>query len=146
LSILEVLVAGVILTIAGLGTALMYSKGYGLVTSEGDARVALSLAQQRIEQIRAGGFNSVPANPTDSSATPVEILEQPVCNGANPCEHPGYQRSTSVVCVSPTNFMQRVDCASLAAANAKLISVRVEPFPTESMATPVTLQAVLVSR
>ena len=53
---LEVLVTGVILTIATIGLALLFSFGASSVAAEGGERIALYLAQQRMEELRAIGL------------------------------------------------------------------------------------------
>ena len=58
ISIIEVLIGAVLVLIAAIGTALMFSTGQAYVQSEGDNRVAVLLAQQRLEQIRSAGFGS----------------------------------------------------------------------------------------
>lgn len=55
-ALLEVMVAGVILSIAMMGLALMFSLGSSFVTAEGGERVALYLAQQHLEELRAIGL------------------------------------------------------------------------------------------
>lgn len=56
-ALLEVLAAGVILSISVLGLALMFSLGAAFVAAEGGERVALFLAQQRLEELRAMGLS-----------------------------------------------------------------------------------------
>src|SRR2546426_3889776 len=56
IALLEVLTAGVVLSIAMIGLALMFSLGASFVTAEGGERIALYLAQQRMEELRAIGL------------------------------------------------------------------------------------------
>ena len=56
IALLEVLVSSVILTIAILGLALMFSFGASYVAAEGGERIAVFLAQQRMEELRAIGL------------------------------------------------------------------------------------------
>jgi hypothetical protein len=58
--LLEVLITGVVLGIAAIGVAMMFSLGATWVTAKGDDRVGLWLAQQKIEQLRALTFKCVP--------------------------------------------------------------------------------------
>ena len=51
-ALLEVLIAGVILGIAVIGLASMFSVGQTFIVSEGDERAAIFLAQQKIETLR----------------------------------------------------------------------------------------------
>ena len=57
--ILEVLIVGTILSIAVVGLALMFSQGQTFVFAEGDERVGLYLAQQKMEELRTLGYESV---------------------------------------------------------------------------------------
>lgn len=72
--------AGVILSIAMIGLALMFSFGASHVTGEGGERIALFLAQQRIEELRAIGL---------ASATAESERDVP--------GFPGFRRSTTIV-------------------------------------------------
>ena len=60
LAILEVMIAGVILVIAIVGLALMFGEGQSYVVAEGDDRVAIALAQEKLEAVRALGFGCIP--------------------------------------------------------------------------------------
>jgi len=60
-ALLEVLMAGVILAIAIIGLAAMFSWGQSFVVAQGDDRVALYLAQQKIESLRASGYSAAEA-------------------------------------------------------------------------------------
>jgi hypothetical protein len=68
LGIVEVLAVTVIIGIAVIGVALMFGKGSAFVSATGADRVAAGLAQQRIEQIRACGWNVATADPLDPTA------------------------------------------------------------------------------
>jgi len=78
-ALLEVLTASVIVLIAMIGLALMFSMGSSYVAAEGGERVALFLAQQRLEELRAVGF-----------ARAVAEAERPVPG------FPGFLRSTTI--------------------------------------------------
>ena len=56
IALLEVLTASVVVLIAMIGLALMFSMGSSYVRAEGGERVALFLAQQRLEELRAIGL------------------------------------------------------------------------------------------
>jgi len=79
LGIIEVLAVTVIVGIAVIGVALMFGKGSAWVAATGADRVAAGLAQQRIEQIRACGWNVATADPNDPDALscPGEIPNAP---------------------------------------------------------------------
>ena len=79
IALLEVLTAGVVLSIAILGLALLFSMGSSYVAAEGGERVALFLAQQRLEELRAVGL-----------ARAVAEAERPVPGV------PGFLRSTTI--------------------------------------------------
>ena len=68
LGLVEVLAVTVIVGIAVIGVALMFGKGSAWVSATGADRVAAGLAQQRIEQIRACGWNVATADPLDPTA------------------------------------------------------------------------------
>jgi hypothetical protein len=68
LGLVEVLAVTVIVGIAVIGVALMFGKGSAWVAATGADRVAAGLAQQRIEQIRACGWNVATADPLDPTA------------------------------------------------------------------------------
>jgi hypothetical protein len=78
-ALLEVLTASVIVMIAMIGLALMFSMGSSYVAAEGGERVALFLAQQRLEELRAIGL-----------ARAVTEAEGPIPG------FPGFLRSTTI--------------------------------------------------
>ncbi len=63
IAFLEVLAAGVTLSIALIGLALMFSLGMSWVSAEGGERIALFLAQQRVEELRTMGLAGAIAEP-----------------------------------------------------------------------------------
>ena len=67
-ALLEVLMAGGILSIAFVGLALLFSLGQSSVRVEGDERVALYLVQQRMEQLRTLGYDNIPEGSTSEPA------------------------------------------------------------------------------
>jgi len=58
LSLLEILFGIGIVAVASVGMAMMFGMGQGMVQGGGDNRAALSVAQQRLEQVRAAGFGA----------------------------------------------------------------------------------------
>jgi type II secretory pathway pseudopilin PulG len=68
IAILEVLVAGVLLSIALVGIALMFSLGRTFVLGQGDQRVALYLAEQQLETLRTRGHDNIQAGSTTEAA------------------------------------------------------------------------------
>ncbi|MCI0547804.1 MAG: hypothetical protein L0027_11030 [Candidatus Rokubacteria bacterium] len=96
-TIVEVLVASLIITIAGLGLALMFSTGQALIQEEGQTRTALRLAQQRIEEVRATKVS--PTNPPDQPHQQEEFpdfVQIPF--------PPGYERRTKITRVCANDF------------------------------------------
>ncbi len=69
-ALVEVLTAGVILAIAVIGLAVMFSWGQAFVVAQGDSRVALYLAQQKIESLRASGYSAAEALKSNCGGTP----------------------------------------------------------------------------
>src|SRR3989441_12225308 len=63
IALLEVLIAGVILSVVTLGLALMFSLGQSSVVAEGGERIALYLAQKRMEELRTMGLASAASEP-----------------------------------------------------------------------------------
>jgi Tfp pilus assembly protein PilV len=55
-ALLEVMISAGITAIAVLGLAVLFSYGQGFVRAEGDQRVALFLAQKRLEDMRSIGL------------------------------------------------------------------------------------------
>lgn len=144
--ILEVLVAALIVAIAAVGLSLMYSTGQALVQAQGANRVAVQLAQQRIEQVRAGGFGP---------QTLPDLREEP--SFVSVPNNPGYERTTVITGVCPNDFSLvwsgGGDCVpSVGAVQAKRIVVTVRANngqtagTTDPQTQPATMQMILVHR
>ena len=58
MSLIEVIISTGVLGVALVGLTLMLSRGQAFVIEQGDTRVALHLAQQKIEKFRALGFSA----------------------------------------------------------------------------------------
>ncbi len=133
-ALLEVLMAGVILAIAIIGLAVMFSWGQSFVVAQGDDRLALNLAQQRIESLRAFGYTAAEALNSNCGGTPEadENLTAGVGN-AQP-----FTRQTAVEHVNDTN-LTTPECGT--------DSIRVTVTVTVNMlqGDPVTLQTVLTT-
>ena len=156
ISIIEVLIGAVLVLIAAIGTALMFSTGQAYVQSEGDNRVAVLLAQQRLEQIRSAGFGSTSSTgatlPSLCPVTPAERCETNIDLATE--NFPGYRRTTTVTAICPNNFTTSmtttVACPGGATVEAKFFSVTVTPSEGTSAtadrkAQPVTLTMIMVS-
>ncbi len=81
-ALLEVLIAGVFLGLAVVGIALMFSEGQSYVVAEGDDRVAIALAQEKLEAVRALGFSCIPIGGPGTAGVPMPAL--PNCPGFSP--------------------------------------------------------------
>ena len=57
-TLIEVLVATISLGIAIVGLTLLLSRGQAAVVAQGDTRIALYLAQQKVERLRGLGFST----------------------------------------------------------------------------------------
>jgi hypothetical protein len=164
--LLEVLIAGVMLGIATVGVALMFSLGGTWVTAKGDDRVGLWLAQQKIEQLRALTFTCIPVGgpggagqvfgpaPTCTAST---VYNEPQWTATEGVLAPApsdrtFARLTCVQYVSDTDFSSPAYTGGLAAApcptvaapltaptNTKRITVVVTPAQRE--ADPTVMQA-----
>jgi type II secretory pathway pseudopilin PulG len=150
MALLEVIIGAVLVAIAAVGVALMFSSGQASIHADADNRIALFLANQRIEQLRARGFDAV-AIPDPETATPNDLTDE---------GYPGYRRTTVVTEQCPTNFTllrsaPLCDCNPsdypvCATQTTKVVAVTITPMEgtsttvTDRMATPVTIQAVLI--
>jgi hypothetical protein len=66
------LIAAAVLAIAIVGIALMFSEGQTYAVADGDDRVAVALAQEKIEHVRSLGFGCIPSPAGPGAAnTPV---------------------------------------------------------------------------
>jgi hypothetical protein len=107
--------------------------------AEGDERVAIYLAQQKIEQLRSLGFACIPvgtgnAVPSDCGGTPSQDYDE------TPEElgFPRYSRTTAVQCADPSAF-NPIGCPGL--ITAKRITVTVAPQMAQ--ADTITVDSVL---
>ncbi len=107
IALLEVLFGGVALGIAIVGLALLFSLGQTSVLAEGDDRVALYLAQQRMEQLRTLGYDYVLSGTTTEAAGTIPGF-------------PGFSRQTAVAVLADP------DGSGLPQA-AKTITISVQP-------------------
>ncbi len=68
--IVEVLVAGVVFAVAIMGLVHMFGWGQTFLVAQGDDRVALNLAQQQIESLRASGYAAAEVLNSNCGGTP----------------------------------------------------------------------------
>jgi Tfp pilus assembly protein PilV len=137
-SIIEVLIAALLLGIATAGVTLMFGTGQAFIVGEGDNRVALALARQAVEQVRASGFG-----PTTGADPREELTFNSTAYGTT---HPGYERTITIASVCANNFLPA--CSPPTPIEAKLITVTVRATGgvqgTDVAASPVVLRSVMV--
>lgn len=137
-SIIEVLIAALLLGIATAGVTLMFGTGQAFIVGEGDNRVALALARQAVEQVRASGFG-----PTTGADPREELTFNSTAYGTT---HPGYERTITIASVCANNFLPA--CSPPTPIEAKLITVTVRATGgvqgTNVTASPVVLRSVMV--
>jgi prepilin-type N-terminal cleavage/methylation domain-containing protein len=66
-ALIEVLMTALVLAIAAVGIALMLSQGHVFIVAQGDTRVALHLAQAKIEKLTGLGWSAAAADCTLSN-------------------------------------------------------------------------------
>ena len=128
--IIEVLVAGVVFAIAVIGLVLMFSWGQTFVVAQGNDRVALYLAQQKIESLRASGYAAAEVLNSNCGGTPAldETLTAGMANSQS------FTRQTDVEHVNDAN-LSNPECGT----DSIRITVTVTPSMVQSNA--VTLQS-----
>jgi hypothetical protein len=85
MAILEALIASVVLALAVVGLALMFSEGQSYAVADGDDRIALALAQEKLEHVKSLGFKCIPVQATVATAnTPVAAVPGSGCPGDSP--------------------------------------------------------------
>ena len=140
-AIIEALVAGVVLAVAAIGLAVLFSWGQSFVVAQGDNRVALYLAQQRIESLRASGYGAT------------EVLKSNDCGGTSPAldetltagmgNSQSFTRQTAVEYVKDDDFT-KVECGP-GISETDSIRITVTVTPNMLQGEPVTLQTVLTT-
>jgi type II secretory pathway pseudopilin PulG len=158
-SLVEVLVAGLVIGVAVIGVSMMFGTGSAWVAALGEDRVGVGLAQQRIEQVRADtisrGWNSssvtvaVPGKPI-----PPEAIDPANCDVINDqpagCRQiPKYQRVTCIQYVSDTDITSPAyssDCAAGEPTSTRRVTVTVTPvFVDDSLANNNVQRAYVVT-
>jgi type II secretory pathway pseudopilin PulG len=142
-TLLEAIVAALVVGIAGMGVLLMFSTGQTFVQASGTERIAAQLAQQRIEEVRATGYGTkFPPDPrAETSWTAVP-------------GNPGYERMTIITDVCSTNFNITWNGGCFPAtteAQTRIVVVTVRALNnnaplTDPQTTPAVMQTVLVRR
>ncbi len=134
-ALLEVVIAGLILAIAIVGLATMFSLGQTFLVAQGDEWVALYLGQQKIEELTGADFSTV------SVGTFTEPLIQAGVSGTQT-----FERVTTVDCVDPANYASvNFACPTPSTSIlAKRVTVTVTP-KSMIQTNPVILATVLTS-
>jgi prepilin-type N-terminal cleavage/methylation domain-containing protein len=157
MSLLEVLFGIAIVGVAAVGMAMMFGMGQSMVQGGGDNRAALSIAQQRLEQVRAAGFgpdglHGQPALPDPREESGAQGV--PINNFSDSDAVPGFRRRTIITGVCATNFAIAYndgDCPTGPNVEAKLVTVMVRMMDpggtnTDVQTLPVVLSTVLVKK
>ena len=138
ISIVEVLIAALLLGIASAGVTLMFGSGQAFIAGEGDNRVALALARQAVEQVRATGFG-----PTTGADPRQELTFNSAAYGTI---YPGYERTIVITAACATDFA--TTCAAPTPFEAKLITVTVRATQgvkgADMTNLPIVLRSIMV--
>ena len=157
MALLEVLVAATFLGIAAVGIAMMFARGLAFTVGEGDDRVAIYLAQQKIESLKAMTFACIPIGgpgmgdqtfgPNSSCAATATAIYNELQVAGFPGSCPvqpttcRYSRSTVVQCVDPNTLLPVTCPVAPALPDAKRIAVTVTPRMVEPRI--ITVESVL---
>ncbi len=139
-AIIEALVAGVVLAIAAIGLAVLFSWGQSFVVAQGDNRVALYLAQQRIESLRASGYAAAEVLKSNCGGTSPALDETLTAGMGN---SQSFTRQTAVEYVNDDDFTT-VYCGT-DDSGTDSIRITVTVTPNMLQGEPVTLQTVLTT-
>jgi Tfp pilus assembly protein PilV len=108
-TLIEVVIASLILGIAVAGVALMLSTARSFTVAQGDDRVAFYLAQDKLENLRALGFAAVP---TSSGPCPGTTCYNEPGLTAGEDQDQTFLRVTTVICVAKSNVNTAIACPS----------------------------------
>ena len=139
-SLIEILVAGLVMGTAIVGVSLMYGTGSFWVNAMAQDRVAAGLAQQRIEQIRADtapsslGWDSTAPTVAPGCVTEPQVDPANCDINTSACRQtPKYQRVTCIEYVDPSSPAglstpaYTPDCPAGAASSTRRVTVTVTP-------------------
>jgi len=138
-AVVEVMMAGCVLGIAIVGVALMLSSARSFVVARGDERVAVFLAQQKLEQLRALEFAAVPLSP--GGACPGTTCYNEANLTAGVAGAAEFTRMTTVDCVAKHDLNIAVACPTPPILKRLTVTVT----PPIHQADAIVLQTVLVS-
>src|SRR2546427_5619094 len=141
-ALIEVVIASLCLGIAVVGVALMMSSARSFTVAQGDDRVAVYLAQDKLEQLLASGFAAIPFTGGACPTTCYQLQENLTAGEDNTQT---FTRETTVDCVpkpdDTQDFTTPINCPN--SPVFKRITVTVTPAMRQADAK--TLQTVLVS-
>jgi type II secretory pathway pseudopilin PulG len=148
-TLLESLISSAVVGIAAIGVLTMFTRGHAFLAGEGDNRVAVYLAQQKIELVRAqclGRVNDPDCLALLTAATTNPDLFSRALATAN--SNAFYTRTTQVDCVDPDDYSSTVDCTTARAARRVTVTVSASPKEARKSTDPlpVRLRTVLASR
>jgi hypothetical protein len=153
--LLEVMIGGAFLAIAIVGIAVMFSEGQTYVVAEGDDRVAVALAQQKIEAVKSLGFACIPLASSPGTAGAIQTVLSGCIDDTEtqaariynetppgtPYNARFASRTTVVLCADPATFFPQFTCS--VPPIGKLIRVQITPIVGKARAMRVeTLVAV----
>jgi Tfp pilus assembly protein PilV len=137
-ALLEILIGAFFLAIAAVGIAFMFSEGQSYAVASGDDRVALALAQEKIEHLRSLGFSCIPV-PTSLPAANTVVACDPSTTCDPKCQDNSdtqaartyneaplgryASRVTQVRCADPTDLTP----AATGCTSARIITVDITP-------------------
>lgn len=138
IALLEVLMGGLILSIALVGLATLFSEGHMYVHATGSDRIVVGYLQQKLETVRALGFRCIPvADGASSAVNSPEALGAGCLDTAETQRARWYreqpndgghvvERVTTVTCVDPNaDWQAPLPCP--AEPLGKLVRVTVTP-------------------
>ena len=141
-ALIEVMMASLVLGIAIVGVGLMMSSARSFTVAQGTTRVALYLAQDKLEQLLASGFAAIPFTGGACPTTCYQLQENLTAGEDNTQT---FTRATTVDCVpkpdDTQDFTTPINCPTPQVF--KRITVTVTP--TMRQADAKVLQTVLLS-
>ena len=166
ITLIESLIACLVVGIAAVGLATMFATGQASISGEGDNRVAVYLAQQKVEMARTicqgrvtrdsgGAVKDTNCNCFLTAATGTtcvpwptgpDLFSKDMVAVVSPNQF--YTRTTVVDCVSVADYASVVDCTTAGAATRVSVTVhaRTKESRQDTDPAPVRLRAVLASR
>ena len=144
LALIEVVMTSVVLGIAVVGVALMFSSARSFVVAQGDARVAFYLAQEKIENLRIVNFSllTVGAPPANPCTPGTNCYKEVLTTGQDNTQT--FTRETTVDCVAK-NALQTALNPCPASPVLKRITVTVKSSMRQLDPNGVTLQTLLAN-